>query len=265
MGTRGKAGTVLLVLVGILTIGAVAGGCAPRPQKFWSRPAPDSLPEPVRQWVENSLPLDAGQWRTEGDKTYVLVTWGERPAGEYKVEIIDVTRSSDDPNVFLVTIRYTEPSAGTGTGGPTRPYDLVVIDASHAGIKWSVEGKPDAYVMGVYGDVQPIVAGSRWIKLFTPAPGSSVASPFTLSGLASVYEGTVNYRLTVGDEVLTEGYATAMMGDWGSFSVDVAYELPEGAVDPTTGAVAGTLEVFWYSPEDGSEVDKIVVPLTLGG
>lgn len=249
-----------------LALVAGAGGCFLRPAAFWSKPAENKLPADIREWIANSLPLDAGQWRTAGGKTYVLVTWGPKPTGGYDVEIVDVARPDQSSPKVTVTLRYTQPPAGAGTGGPTRPYDIVAVNLAGAEVEWRVEGKPDAYVMGVLGEVRPIVAESTWIKLFEPAAGARVTSPFVIAGLASVFEGTVSYRLSLaGGPTLLESFTTAAMGDWGRLWAEVSYTLPTGAVDPATGAARGVLEVFWYSPMDGSEVDKITLPLELGG
>ncbi len=202
---------------------------------------------------------------------------------------MDVVRTPEGPADVRVLVRYTgSPGSPDGDPGPSWPSDLVVINLPQATVEWEVEGDPDAHVFRVLGPVRPIVAESRWIKLFEPAPGARVGSPFSLSGLANVFEGTVNYRLmagrpdgagSAGDHDLTgratalggdaalliaEGFSTGAMGAWGPFSAEVAYVLPAGVIGTgSAGAAPGFLEVFSISPRDGSEVDKIVVPLEL--
>lgn len=279
VGRRIAATGLAAVLAGALVLGGIGlAGCRRGEQEgeaLWSRPAWEGLPDEVAEWVTNSLTIDAGQWRTVGDRTYVLRTLGFRPGGDRLVEILGVERAAPGSNAVTVTLRYTTPPAGTGSSGQggsggagpvggEHPYDLVAVNFPGAEVTWAVEGDPDAYVMGVYGDIRAIVAESAGIKLFGPAPGSAVSSPLILEGLANVFEGQVDYRLLgAGGVVLARGYAMGMMGDWGGFSVEVAFAVPPGTPMNEAGEVEAVLEVFWYSPMDGSETDKIVVPLRL--
>lgn len=265
-GSRRRGGnpTFIIVLL-IVAAGALAAvawwlGGQPKTQELWFRPSPASLPADVAAWARNSLPLYAGQALARGEATYVLVGWGEQPEGA-KVEIVGVDRTSDEPAGVRVTVRFTPAPPGPSSRVST-PQDLVVVRLRDAKVEWLVEGDPNARVPLVLAPVEPIVAGSRWIKLFTPAPGGVVTSGFRLSGLANVFEGTVNYRLVLGQgdgtgSVVGQGFATGAMGDWGRFETAVTFPR-EAAGQPAT------LEVFWISPADGSEQDLFRVPLTLG-
>ena len=42
------------------------------------------------------------------------------------------------------------------------------------------------------------------------------------------------------------------VGQWGAYEKDLYFD---------TDAKAGTLEVFWFSPKDGSEIDKVSIPI----
>jgi len=249
------------ILAGTVVTALGVGGCLwDRGQPLWSRPDLTKVPEEVAQWVANSLPLDAGQAKTVGDKTYLLVTWGPQPQGS-KVEIIAVEQVPPGSTDLDVTVRYTKPSGESGAAETVRPYDLVVANLAAGEVSWVVEGQPEARVMQVLGEVRPIVAESRWIKLFSPAPGARVSPGFVLAGLANVFEGTVNFRLltAAGDVLIPESYTTAAMGDWGPFREELRYDLPAGVAE-----TEGVLEVYWISPMDGSRLDLITVPLVLG-
>jgi len=93
-----------------------------------------------------------------------------------------------------------------------------------------------------------------WIT--APAPESVVGSPLRVAGSARVFEGTVKGRLVENDSrKLAEGFTTATAGApaRGDFELILTFKPPaEGR---------GRLEVFWESPEDGREVDKVVVPV----
>jgi len=95
------------------------------------------------------------------------------------------------------------------------------------------------------------------IALFEPAPETSVSNPFTVKGAARVFENVVSIRLRDGDEsVLAETFATAQSADiglFGNFEVNLSYPQPRFSM--------GTLEVYQESARDGSEQDKISIPV----
>ena len=97
------------------------------------------------------------------------------------------------------------------------------------------------------------------ITVKTPTANARLASPFTLSGDASVFEAALQWRLTdTAGRVIGSGNTTASLGapGRGTFTVSVSY------VGTGTDAIA-FVEVFSRSPKDG-EIDEIVrVPVTL--
>ena len=101
---------------------------------------------------------------------------------------------------------------------------------------------------------------SENIVVTEPQEGSTISSPFTLSGEARVFEATVNYRLSQADgTVLVESFTmtdAADVGEWGPLEVLVGYPQPL--------QFSGYLEVYQISAVDGAEVDKLVINLILG-
>jgi hypothetical protein len=94
-----------------------------------------------------------------------------------------------------------------------------------------------------------------WVT--SPVDGDKVTSPIKLHGSASVFEGTVNYRLTDdAGKVLAEGFTTALMDEFyrGDFDASIPFE--------PTASGQGQLEVFTQSAMDGSEIDKVIIPVT---
>lgn len=93
-----------------------------------------------------------------------------------------------------------------------------------------------------------------WVT--APAPEARVRSPLEVRGSARVFEGTVNLRLVTEDgRQLAETFSTATAGapGRGDFQATLAFTPPRGG--------KGYLEVFWISPNDGSELDKVRVPV----
>lgn len=99
-------------------------------------------------------------------------------------------------------------------------------------------------------------ASSGNIEVLLPLTGDSVKSGFAVKGNARTFESTVNIRLLDSSGiVLTETVATANApdaGQFGPFEKTLTYQ---------TNDLSGELQVFQYSAKDGSEIDKVTIPL----
>jgi hypothetical protein len=97
------------------------------------------------------------------------------------------------------------------------------------------------------------------VSIRQPQPHDIVGHPIEVCGLGTGFEGTLQVRVRALNAavLLEEHFMAGGMGIWGNFHL--ALELPD--VPPTT---RGTIEVFEYSAEDGSEIHKVVVPVVFG-
>ena len=101
------------------------------------------------------------------------------------------------------------------------------------------------------------------IVVESPEPGASVSSPVTISGTASVFEGTVQLRILDADgEEIGSAFTTASAGapDRGDFSEDVEFTVDQ--------AQDGVVEVFEQNvapPEESRkrELFTVEVPVQL--
>jgi hypothetical protein len=95
-----------------------------------------------------------------------------------------------------------------------------------------------------------------FVDVAGPVSGQQVGSSFELVGCANVYEATVRYRL-VGNGRSVDSFTTATCGTGcvGEFRETISVPAGSGPL---------TLEVFWDSPKDGSEQDKVTIPLERG-
>jgi hypothetical protein len=96
-----------------------------------------------------------------------------------------------------------------------------------------------------------------FIDVVAPVTDQRVSGSIDLVGCASVYEGTVRYRLSKGGSVLVDSFTTATAGGpgIGAFRESIAL--------PATGRL--TLEVFWDSPATGEgERDRTAVSFDAG-
>lgn len=95
------------------------------------------------------------------------------------------------------------------------------------------------------------------IRVSIPATNDEIGLPLIIRGEARVFENMLNYRLRDSDgSVLLEDMAYANSPDiglFGSFEIEINYPEPKGD--------EGMLEVFDYSARDGSEIDKVIIPI----
>jgi hypothetical protein len=121
-------------------------------------------------------------------------------------------------------------------------------------------------LLGGCGDDDEEVAtggGEGAIVVNSPEPGATVSSPVTVSGSASVFEGTVQIRILGADGAeVGRAFATATAGapERGRFSADVEFDV-EGAED-------GAVEAFSQnvaSPEESPQrkLFRVEVPVRL--
>ncbi|MDI6709422.1 MAG: Gmad2 immunoglobulin-like domain-containing protein [Thermoanaerobacterales bacterium] len=132
-------------------------------------------------------------------------------------------------------------------------------------VAFQVEGGLDERAMDWWGHVglheQPFTRNlsTVWepaIWVTSPRPGDKVESPLKVQGSARVFEGAVSLRLTGDDgQKLAETCTTAAAGapERGDFTAELTFSAPMGG--------QGRLEVFWNSPRDGSELDKVQIPV----
>ena len=136
-------------------------------------------------------------------------------------------------------------------------------------VAFTVNGAVDQRAMDWWGHVglyqqpfrrddpsQPSVVREPVIWVTSPQPGTKVSSPLDVTGSAMVFEAAVSLRLVTGDgRKLAEEHTNASIGapGRGDFSARLNFTSP--------GSGDGFLEVFWNSPKDGSELDKVRVPV----
>ncbi|MTI94585.1 MAG: protease complex subunit PrcB family protein [Firmicutes bacterium] len=224
------------------------------PEQGFTRMEAEELPEPVREQLENIRTMFVGMDVFYEDRRYILVSYGEQPSGGYNAEITDVTVGD---SAVTITVHFTEPEPGSQvTDQITWPRDSGWISERMLPVQFAATGI-DTHVPHLIGidNLPPIVAESRWVKLFEPAPVTTIGNEFTVSGVANVFEGSLLWRLlTVDGNVLVEGMDIAGMGDWYPFEFTV--EVPETEVTELA------LEVFTESAKDGSVENLVTVPLT---
>ena len=100
--------------------------------------------------------------------------------------------------------------------------------------------------------------GRPIISVSEPCAGDALTSPATVAGEANVFEATVSLRVLDenGKEIGT-AFTTAECGTgcWGAFEGEIEFDVDREQM--------GTLEIFESSAEDGSDLHKVSIDVTL--
>ena len=235
-----------------------------------------TVPEEVRSWVEDSLKFDMGHFANAQEfdgKQYLFArsgTGGFEPF-ERLIEIIDVLVMEEE---VAVRVSFTRPSPDQQIA-PEDLYDAVYIEATGLPVRFVPIADEWIFISSLSGIhyLPDIVAHSRSIKLFAPAPGEVVGRKFSAFGVANTFEATVDYSLsdanlntldggfiTAGDiapgftrePVIQDKWAGA--GNWRYFTIDI--QVSEHVAD---GADL-RLSVLDVCRATGS-VDLVAIPL----
>jgi len=103
-------------------------------------------------------------------------------------------------------------------------------------------------------DLSNVFEPAIWVT--SPVKDQVITSPVTIRGNARVFEATVSFRLKdAAGNVLAEGFTTAAEGapGRGDFEGELAFK-PDGSGQ-------GQLEIFEESMKDGSDLNKVIIPV----
>jgi nucleoid-associated protein YgaU len=97
------------------------------------------------------------------------------------------------------------------------------------------------------------------ISLRHPRPHDIVDDPVEVAGVGTGFEGTLQARVrdAAGNELASKHFQAGGTGIWGNFFFRI--DVPGIPSRPR-----GTLEIFEFSAEDGSEINKRVVRIVFG-
>lgn len=251
--------------VWIMIAGAMAaGGCATPAQKAgphgvaFDRPDPGSLPAAVRQWKDENARRLGTHTRDEGNRTYVLVAWGEKRTGGYAVRIEEIARGRGGD---VVVVRLTAPGPDQMvTQAITYPSDLVVTrEKLRRPVRFTYSGDLTltSPLPGPRAPEQkePQAATSKNFVVTAPTSGSVITSPVRIAGRARVFEATFNIEIEDGHNVLARETVTASAGgpEWGTFDVTLPFASPTSP--------AGAILFVTYSARDGSRQEELILPV----
>ena len=126
------------LLLAISLTAILLAGCARQkvspvpapPDEGWDRP----LSVAMQNWIENSKTMFVAQYRRADGFLYLLVTYGKKRTGGYRVEITEVTVTSGKISVEVV---FKRPGPGEiVTQAITYPYDLKILEAPNLPVEF---------------------------------------------------------------------------------------------------------------------------------
>lgn len=121
---------------------------------------------------------------------------------------------------------------------------------------WSIEetsGEEASFLSGFLKVGTP--SENKAIKVTAPKIGSYIKSPVTVFGQAAVAEAALQIRIkdSSGLTLAREKTLAAASQKMSAFSAKVKYKKPSRS--------KGVIEIFSLSPKDGSEINKISIPV----
>ena len=171
-----------------------------------------ATPEEIRKWVENSLKFDMGHFANAkefGGKQYLFVRSGIQFGFEHLVQIKDVLvmeeEEEEEVEVVVVKTSFVKPSSVQQIMLDDL-YDVVYIKATGLPVRFVPIADEEIFIKSLaYIHYLPdIVAQSRSIKIFAPAPGEMVGRKFSVSGVDNAKE--ISYwLLDANQNVLVSG------------------------------------------------------------
>jgi nucleoid-associated protein YgaU len=92
-----------------------------------------------------------------------------------------------------------------------------------------------------------------------PQPNDIVDDPIKICGISVTFEATMQVRVRdqKGVEIARKFFTAGGGTSWANFQIT----MPMGVIPKTP---SGTLEVFENSAKDGSEINKVIIPIVFG-
>ena len=262
-----KAGIARILLVGVCITMTGSDGWSSTFQEgaiLFYRPAINRVPRAVSSWYSSCLRLDMVSsvfTKCQNGRTYIFVSSGVKPIRGYAVRVSSIYRTSE--RALAVHATFLAPPKGRiARQHLMRPNDLVTIRDTGWTVTVVSEGSAAPYrVAGLVGvrELRPITSESRAIKIFSPSPGGVAGRVLHVSGVALVFEGTVQMRLRVGGgQVIAQAFATAASAvDWGYFAKDLVVPDTVSPGNPLR------LDLFTIDEEKGGEINIVKISLKL--
>ncbi|MFZ5899298.1 MAG: Gmad2 immunoglobulin-like domain-containing protein [Bacillota bacterium] len=254
--------SLLLFLVLFLSVSVSFFGCtappgpgpAPNPPSDIAPPPggeQTAYPKEVTAALETLKPMQVALAIPVDGKTYLIVSYGEKPTAGYKAEITGIDRQGDR---LIVKSALAEPKPGDAVALViTHPNAVAAVDGVFKKVSFQdAAGGEFPQVVGLKSTLNSVRRSENSniiVSSFASSPGA-----VDVAGIARVFEATVSYELqNEAGQILAQGFVMAAAGGphWGYFELNLNQVPPEAA----------KLLLFQPSAKDGSKLDVVELEL----
>lgn len=199
------------------------------------------LPDEEAAWVQQRQQEQGIFQQQFGDRTLIVVAWGEKNTSGYTVTVDDVVAAS--PDSLRMEIRLDQPE-DTDVTGQVLTYPSAVIEVTPAGFY-----EFDLQFVGA------LFFQNNAFQIERPHAYSDVAGAVHIKGKARVFEGTFQVSIEDGHNILAHKVMqVAGAPAWGEF--DEMLDLMEEPTSPY-----GIVYFYEHSAKDGSVINRIAIPV----
>lgn len=197
----------------------------------------------------SGTPTTAGAYRVLPADTKILGIKIDQGLAtvDFSAEVLKANVGSSGEALGIASI------VDTLTEFPTIQKVAFTVDGSkEKGMDWW--GHVGLYEQPFKRDVSSVFEPAIWVT--APVKDQVISSPVKISGSARVFEAVVSYRLRdANGTVIAQGNTMASEGapGRGDFSGELAFKV--------NGPGTGQIEVFEASAKDGSDINKVIIPV----
>lgn len=273
--------TILVLLVGLILFSAGCGTTEKTHEKFQTPSAPVAQKTNIAVYYTKMTDSDTYLVRevhkvnksSDMPRTAVeeLIKGKPVTAGAYRVlptatKVLGI--KVDDQGVATVNFSADVLNANVGADGEVMGIASIVNTLTEfpniKKVSFMVDGEVKKAMdwwghVGLYEqpfnrNISVVYQPTIWVT--SPAPNDVISDGIELEGSARVFEATIAYRVKdAGGNVLAKGFTMASDGapGRGDFKTKIDFK--------PAGAGKGQIEVFWVSMKDGSDQDKVIIPI----
>ncbi|RJE46985.1 spore gernimation protein [Dehalobacter sp. MCB1] len=197
----------------------------------------------------NGTPVTAGAFKVLPADTKILEVNIENGLAtiDFSEEVLHANVGASGETLGIASI------VNTLTEFPTiKKVQFIVNGKAENGMDWW--GHVGLYEQPFARDLSSVYEPAIWVT--APVDGQTITSPLKITGNAQIFEAVVSYRLRDAQgNILAEGNTMAAAGAPGRGDFEASLTFTPSA------AGSGQLEVFESSMKDGSDLNKVIIPV----
>ncbi len=242
-------GVVLLAVLALAPSGAAAETVA------WEDVDQEDAGDAVSGWVDEKRHEQGIHLLPAGEHRYLLIAWGEKPTGGYKVEVKEGDIREWEGTIQVDAELVSPDPDDAVTQAITYPYALLRLPAGDSPVLVNFFGETWREA-----ELEEARDGEDTIVLDPVlADDGTAPNPIVVRGWAQVFEATMQLVFEDGHIHLAEANLTLAAGgpEWAEFEIVLTYPNPTNPV----GTVYGAYE----DAKDGTRVEEGAVSVAFDG